>query len=57
MTKPMNHSVGDKVRIKKTKEIGTIISIADYIGMYRVDTGTQCIWVDYNEVEEVNEND
>lgn len=51
----MKYSVGTKVCIKKTKAIGTIISIAEYISMYRVDTGTQCIWVNDNEVEEVED--
>lgn len=53
----MKYSVGTKVCIKKTKAIGTIISIAEYISMYRVDTGTRCVWVDDSEIEEVGEND
>lgn len=51
----MTLNKGDKVRIKRTKEIGVIIEAPDYIPMYYVDTGTQCIWVDDNEVEEVED--
>lgn len=51
----MTLNKGDKVRIKRTKEIGEIIEAPDYIPMYRVDTGTQCIWVNDNEVEEIED--
>lgn len=49
----MTLNKGDKVRIKRTKEIVKIIEAPDYIPMYYVDTGTQCVWVDDSEVEEV----
>lgn len=51
----MKYSVGDTVRIKRTKEIGKIIKAPTYVPMYYVDTGTRCVWVDDSEVEEVED--
>ena len=53
----MKYNKGDTVCIKKTKEVGEIVEVSEFVKMYRVNTGTQCIWVDDNEIEEVNKND
>jgi hypothetical protein len=51
----MTLNKGDKVRIKRTKEIGEIIKAPTYVPMYYVDTGTRCVWVDDSEIEEVED--
>lgn len=48
----MKFKVGERVRIKSTKETGIIIYFSAYIGLYRINTGTRCAWFEESEVEE-----
>lgn len=46
-------NVGDTIRNKETGVIGKVISDSSFIDMYRVDTGENCEWMEYKDVEKV----
>lgn len=51
----MKYNKGDTVRIKKTKEVGEIVEVSEFVNMYRVNTGTQYIWFNESDIDEVKE--
>lgn len=51
----MELEVGTRVRDKNTGAVGTVISVSDFVDLYRVDIGTECIWLDAERIEVIEE--
>lgn len=51
----MKLEVGTRVRDKETGAVGTIIEASEFINLYRVDIGTECIWLVPERIEVIEE--